>query len=101
MEYERRENTDQNRLWEAMGKHDGRLTALEAAQYQQQQAITNHRAETNGYLTRMEGKIDSWMKQINGDISMIKRLIYLGIGGGIAFLFVLLYIDKIRAFLGG
>lgn len=93
-----RDPQDQNRIWEVVGKLDGRIGSVEASQYQNQQAIVNHRAETNGHLKDMENNIERWMKDVMGKLSIISRFQYLILGGGTAVMFIIMYLDKIKGF---
>lgn len=111
MEQNRR-STDDNRLWEVIGNHDGRLTTLEAAKYQGEQAIMNHRQETSSHIEKLEAKVEQMFNKITTEIftpllqrvGRIERFMYFAIGGG-SVLGILLTIivnwDNIKSFFGG
>lgn len=86
---EKRVEGDQNRLWEKMGEHDGRIKNLETGQYQQQQANVNLRAELTGNFQRHEDRVENWLHEVKDEIlkpmlarvARIEKFIYWGTGG--------------------
>jgi hypothetical protein len=89
---------DDNKIWETLGEHKGKLVNLEAGQYQMQQSIINVRAELTDNFKRHEDRVEKWLHEVKddfltplaADVSSMKRFIYLATGGGIA-LFGLLH----------
>lgn len=85
--------TEDNKIWEKLGEHQGKLVNLEAGQYQMQQSILNVRAELTGNFQRHEDRVEKWLHEVKdeilspllGRVARMEKFMYVAVGGATVF----------------
>jgi len=94
----------EQKIWETLGEHKGKLTNLEASQYQMQQNILNVRAELTGNFQRHEDRVEKWLHEVKdeilapllGRVARMEKFMYIVAGGAAVLFAVIKFLPAIK-----